>query len=56
MKRLDEKISKESELRDKKEAILDDRKSQKSERALSQRPGTTGSRKDALDDKLETKS
>lgn len=30
LKRLDEKISKESELRDKKEAILDDRKSQKS--------------------------
>lgn len=30
LKRLDEKISKESELRDKKETILDDRKSQKS--------------------------
>lgn len=45
LKKLDERILKESELRDKKDYILDDRKSQKSggaPRASSQRPGATG--------------
>jgi hypothetical protein len=54
LKRLDNKILKESELRDKKEMIMDDRKSQKS-RAGSQRPGSTASRRgDLVDDKYET--
>lgn len=46
MKKLDDRILKESELRDKKDNILDDRKSQKSAggapRASSQRPGAHG--------------
>ena len=45
LKKLDDRILKESELRDKKDTILDDRKSQKSAgapRASSQRPGATG--------------
>ena len=37
LKKLDDKILKESELRDKKEAILDDKRSERS-RASSQRP------------------
>lgn len=48
---MDERILKESELRDRKDAILDDRKSQKSggaPRAASQKPGPTQD--------LETKS
>lgn len=46
LKRLDDKIMKESELRDKAGAILDDRKSERAGgRALSQRPGSTVSRK-----------
>jgi hypothetical protein len=53
LKKLDDRILKESELRDKKDIILDDRKSQKSNggvapRANSQRPGGHGD--------LETKS
>jgi hypothetical protein len=60
LKRLDDKISKESELRDKKGDILDDRKSEKSAggRARSQRPGTTGSQRGPAlqDDKHETRS
>lgn len=53
LKRLDDKIMKESELRDKKEAILDDRRSEKGGRALSQKPGTAASRRG---DALETRS
>jgi hypothetical protein len=49
LKNLDGKIQKESELRDKKEAIIDDHRSQKSGdggRARSyQRPGTTGAKR-----------
>jgi hypothetical protein len=50
LKRLDERILKESELRDKKEAIIDDRRSERSaggasRRPGSQRPGTTQSRR-----------
>jgi hypothetical protein len=60
LKRLDDRINKESDLRDKKEGILDDRKSEKSAgpRARSQRPGTTGSQRGAAlqDDKNETRS
>lgn len=41
LKKLDERILKECELRDKKDAILDDRKSQ---RSGSQRPASTGSK------------
>jgi len=44
LKNLDQRILKESELRDRKDAILDDRKSNKSggaPRASSQRPGAT---------------
>lgn len=45
LKRLDDRISKESDLRDKKEGIVDDRRSERSAggRAQSQRPGTSGS-------------
>jgi len=53
LKKLDERILKESELRDKKEAIAEDRKSVKSggaPRASSQRPGHTGA------NDLDTKS
>ena len=54
LKRLDDKISKECELREKKDNILDDRQSVKSGgRARSQRPESTGSRRVA-DDKYET--
>lgn len=44
LKNLDQRILKESELRDKKDAIVDDRRSHKSgaPRASSQRPGQTG--------------
>lgn len=44
LKKLDDRILKESELRDKKDVILDDHKSQKAgaPRASSQRPGATG--------------
>ncbi len=49
LKKLDDKISKETDLRLKKQDILDDRKSQRS------RPGTTASQKQGLDN-LETKS
>jgi hypothetical protein len=52
LKRLDDRILKESEVRDRKDAILDDRKSQKSAnggRALSQKP--PGASKD-----IDTKS
>ena len=41
---MDDRILKESELRDKREAIIDDRKSEKSGRGGSLRPGTTGSK------------
>lgn len=54
LKRLDDKISKECELREKKDAILDDRASVKSGRSQSQRPGTTASRRG--NDKFETQS
>jgi hypothetical protein len=59
LKKLDDRILKEAELRDKKEGILDDRRSERStgsrHRAGSQRPGTTQSQKGAALD-LETKS
>lgn len=56
MKRLDEKISKESDLRDKQGVILDDRKSERGGgRALSQRPGSTVSKRGG-DNQFETKS
>jgi hypothetical protein len=60
LKRLDDRILKESELRDKKDAILDDRRSEKSaggarHRGGSQRPGTSASQKNAGLD-LETRS
>ncbi len=47
LKKLDQKILKETELREKQGGIIEDRKSERSAggRALSQRPGTTGSRK-----------
>ena len=48
LKRLDEKILREAELRDKREDLLDDRKSvhsHGSRRAGSVRPGTTGSQR-----------
>lgn len=58
LKKLDDRILKEAELRDKKEGILDDRRSERStgsrHRAGSQRPGTTQSYKAGLD--LETRS
>ena len=58
LKRLDERILKEAELRDKRQDILDDRKSERSVgskgRAASQRPGTTQSQRRGLD--LETRS
>lgn len=53
LKRLDEKISKESELRERKDAILDDRRSERNGRALSQKPGTAASRRGEA---LETRS
>ena len=46
LKRLDDKICKETELRERKDEILDDHRSQKS-RASSQRPSTQGSRRGA---------
>lgn len=58
LKKLDDRILKEAELRDKKEGILDDRRSERSTgsrlRGGSQRPGTTQSQKAGLD--LETRS
>ncbi len=46
LKNLDDKIMKECRIREKKDAILDDRKSERSggpkSRAVSQRPGSSG--------------
>jgi hypothetical protein len=54
LKRLDNKILKESELRDKRDMIMDDRKTQKS-RGGSQRPASTASRRgDMGNDRYET--
>ena len=57
LRKLDDRILREAELRDKKQDILDDRKSEKSHhsRAVSQRPGTTKSYRGAGLD-LETRS
>ena len=58
LKNLDLKIMKECNLRDKKDAILDDKRSEKSAggrpRATSQRPGTGAAPKQGVD--LETRS
>jgi hypothetical protein len=58
LKRLDDKILKEAELRDKKQDIMDDRRSERSTgsraRAGSQRPGTHGNQRGGID--LETRS
>ena len=55
LKKLDEKIMKESDLRDKAGSILEDRKSERGGgRALSQRPGSTVSRKG--DNQFDAKS
>lgn len=60
LKKLDDRILKESELRDKKDAILDDRRSERStgskHRAGSLRPGTSASQKGAGGLDLETRS
>ena len=59
LKKLDERILKEAELREKRQDILDDRKSERSVgskgRAASQRPGTTASQRGGGLD-METRS
>ena len=61
LKNLDDKILKEAALREKKDAIIDDRRSERSaggasRRPGSQRPGTTGSRRGDQGLDLEVRS
>ena len=54
LRNLDTKISKEAELRDKKEAILDDRKSNAGSARSGARPTSLGPRKDNKDDDVKS--
>jgi hypothetical protein len=54
LRNLDTKISKEADLRDKKEAILDDRKSNAGSVRSAARPTSLGPRKDHKEDDVKS--